>query len=430
MAWFKSDGSALPYKAMTYKGVYAYIPKSDAGDYAYNPVIVFSVNGNEFRQYPLSRSSTADMDTYYYGDITVPVVTGSDGRFRCRFWLEVYPPITSVPAQQTLDFTVKISDFVGSDGRFRCRFWLEVYPPITSVPAQQTLDFTVKISDFVKLDKPIYDSSTEQLLDKQNGLIQEQINQDNNFHDQDKNDATNAGSDMQGMATDLETVTEQLLDKQNGLIQEQINQDNNFHDQDKNDATNAGSDMQGMATDLETVKSKWEILWYPLIQEQINQDNNFHDQDKNDATNAGSDMQGMATDLETVKSKWEILWYPIEFTNRVMGAFQGSSSARYASAYADVSGYRYDEDSGLLEPIVLNTRSSAGLRANSGTMIHIPAYTLPVLDVQVWEGADYDLSSLKEQFPDAFNLLYVVVTVLEVMWFVSFLRDKYEEVFG
>lgn len=299
MAWFKSDGSALPYKAMTYKGVYAYIPNSDAGDYAYNPVIVFSVNGNEFRQYPISRTSTADMDTYYYGDITVPVVTGSDGRFRCRFWLEVYPPITSVPAQQTLDFTVKISDFV-------------------------------------KLDKPIYDSSTEQLLDKQNGLIQDQINQDNNFHEQDKNDATNAGSDM----------------------------------------------------------------------------------------------QGMATDLETVKSKWEILWYPIEFTNRVMGAFQGSSSARYASAYADVSGYRYDEDSGLLEPIVLNTRSSAVARANSGTMIHIPAYTLPVLDVQIWEGADYDLSTLKEQFPDAFNLLYVVVTVLEVMWFVSFLRDKYEEVFG
>lgn len=160
------------------------------------------------------------------------------------------------------------------------------------------------------------------------------------------------------------------------------------------------------------------------------QQQDYHDQDKNDATSAGSEMQGMAGELETVKSKWEILWYPIEFTNRVMGAFQGSSSARYASAYADVSGYRYNEDSGLLEPIVLNIRSSAVARANSGTMIHIPAYTLPVLDVQVWEGADYDLSTLKEQFPDAFNLLYVVVTVLEVMWFVSFLRDKYEEVFG
>lgn len=167
-----------------------------------------------------------------------------------------------------------------------------------------------------------------------------------------------------------------------------------------------------------------------LIQDQIDQDKNFHEQDKNDATNAGSDMQGMATDLETVKSKWEILWYPIEFTNRVMGAFQGSSSRQYQAVYSNVSGYQYNDDLGMLEPVYMDARSRAAPRANSGTVIHIPAYTMPVLNVQVWEGADYDLAELKNQFSDAFNLLYVVVTVLEVMWFVGFLRDKYEEVFG
>lgn len=160
------------------------------------------------------------------------------------------------------------------------------------------------------------------------------------------------------------------------------------------------------------------------------QQQDYHDQDKNDATNAGSEMQGMATDLETVKSKWEILWYPIEFTNRVMGAFQGSSSRQYQAVYSNVSGYQYNDDLGILEPVYMDARSRAAPRANSGTVIHIPAYTMPVLNVQVWEGADYDLAELKSQFSDAFNLLYVVVTVLEVMWFVGFLRDKYEEVFG
>lgn len=296
MAWNFSSGTKD--KSITFKDVTATVT-GDGYDWIDSPDIIFSVNGNEYVQRPISRTTSGDKtETYRYGDISVPVYLQSDGRFRVRFWLRNHNRVTSMVNTHTASVSVVINDFVFSS-------------------------------------RPIYNSSTDDLLDQQNDLIQNQIDQDKNFHEQDKTDASNAGSDM----------------------------------------------------------------------------------------------QGMATDLETVKSKWEILWYPIEFTNRVMGAFQGSSSARYASAYADVSGYRYDEDSGLLEPIALNARSS-GPRANSGTLIHIPAYTLPVLNVQVWEGADYDLSSLKAQFPDAFNLLYVVITVLEVMWFVGFLRNKYEEVFG
>nr|CDL65989.1 unnamed protein product [uncultured bacterium] len=297
MAWNFSSGTS--YKAITFKNVTASI-SGNAYDWIDNPSIVFSVNGNEIVQRPISRSTpSAGTEVFVYGDISVPVYLQSDGRFRVRFWLMNHNRINSMVDTQKATAIVTINDFVFSTS-------------------------------------PIYDGSTDNLLDQQNDLIKDQIQQDKNYHDQDKNDAISAGSDM----------------------------------------------------------------------------------------------QGMASDLETVKSKWEILWYPIEFTNKVMGAFQGSGSARYASAYADISGYYYNDVTGLLEPVMVNSRGAPSGRANSGTVIHIPAYTMPVLNVEVWAGADYDLSTLKEQFPVAFNLLYVVITVIEVLWFVGFLRDKYEEVFG
>lgn len=296
MAWNFSSGTK--YKSITFKDVTATVT-GDGYDWVDSPDIIFSVNGNEYIQRPISRTSGDKTETFRYGDISVPVYLQSDGRFRVRFWLRNHNHVTSMVNTHTASVSVVINDFVFSS-------------------------------------RPIYNSSTDDLLDQQNDLIQDQIDQDKNFHEQDKNDATNAGDQM----------------------------------------------------------------------------------------------QGMAGELETVKSKWEILWYPIEFTNRVMGAFQGSSSRQYQAAYSNVSGYQYNDDLGILEPVYMDARSRAAPRANSGTVIHIPAYTMPVLNVQVWEGADYDLAELKSQFSDAFNLLYVVVTVLEVMWFVGFLRDKYEEVFG
>lgn len=162
-----------------------------------------------------------------------------------------------------------------------------------------------------------------------------------------------------------------------------------------------------------------------LIQEQTQQQQQFHDQDQDDATSAGEAMSGVASDLENVKNKWEILWYPIEFTNKVMGAFQGTSTAAYSLEYGNVSGYTYNESSGLLEPVYAKTRSSSA----GGATITFPEYTMPVLNVKLWDSYSYDMSSLKDQFPVLFDALYVIISMLEVMWFVGFLRKKYHEVF-
>lgn len=169
-----------------------------------------------------------------------------------------------------------------------------------------------------------------------------------------------------------------------------------------------------------------------LLQDQLDQDKEFHDQDKNDATTAGNDVTGAATELDNLKSKWEILWYPIEFTNNIMAAFSGSDNSRYRSRYAGVVGYSYDDSSGFLVPVYSTSTMAEGDIPESpgGTVITFPSYTLPVLNVKLWDSYSYDLSQITEQYPVLFNAIYVIITILEVYWFVGFLRDKYEEVFG
>lgn len=169
-----------------------------------------------------------------------------------------------------------------------------------------------------------------------------------------------------------------------------------------------------------------------LLQDQLDQDKAYHDQDKNDATTAGNDVAGAATDLDNLKSKWEILWYPIEFTNNIMAAFSGSDNTRYRSRYAGVVGYSYDDSSGFLVPVYsISTLADGDIPASpGGTVITFPSYTLPVLNVKLWDSYSYDLSQITEQYPVLFNAIYVIITILEVYWFVGFLRDKYEEVFG
>lgn len=168
------------------------------------------------------------------------------------------------------------------------------------------------------------------------------------------------------------------------------------------------------------------------IQDQIDQNQQFRDEDRQDATTAGSDLTGAATDLNNIKSKWEILWYPIEFTNDIMAAFSGSDNSRYRSRYAGVVGYSYDDDSGFLVPVYsASTLADGDIPASpGGTVITFPSYTLPVLNVKLWDSYSYDLSQITEQYPVLFNAIYVIITILEVYWFVGFLRDKYEEVFG
>lgn len=162
------------------------------------------------------------------------------------------------------------------------------------------------------------------------------------------------------------------------------------------------------------------------LQNQISQDKEYHELDRSDATQAGQDMAGLGTQLETVKNKWAILWYPIEFTNSVFSAFQGSTSETYSRAYTGISRYTYDEKQGLLVPVYSKTREGP----SEGTLITFPSYTLPVIDLQIWDEYTFDLSTVKDDFPLVFDMLYVVVTILEAYWFVSFLKSKFDEVFG
>lgn len=163
---------------------------------------------------------------------------------------------------------------------------------------------------------------------------------------------------------------------------------------------------------------------------QIEQSQQFHDEERSSAEQAGSDMGGFATQLENLKGTWAILWYPIEFTNTVMGVFtDGTSGASYRSIYSNVSGYTYDDSSGLLKPVYKSPIATIdAVDVPSGTGLTFPSFS--IMGVKVWDSYTFDLAGLKDQFPVVFDSLYVIVSILEVLWFVGFLRSKYEEVFG
>lgn len=66
--------------------------------------------------------------------------------------------------------------------------------------------------------------------------------------------------------------------------------------------------------------------------------------------------------------------------------------------------------------------------ASAGTGITFPAFSL--MGFQIWDSYTYDLSQVKDQLPVVFDALYVIISILEMLWFVGYLRKKYEEVFG
>lgn len=170
----------------------------------------------------------------------------------------------------------------------------------------------------------------------------------------------------------------------------------------------------------------------PVVDGLDNVNNTIKDQfqqEQDQATQTGSDAEELVGQLDTVKNKWEILWYPITFTNRVLQVFVGGTQASsYKRVYGSVTGYRYDDTTGNLEPVIDASRAS--LARSTGTVISLPSYTLPILNVKLWDGYDYDVSQLKQQYSAIFDAIYVVITILELYWIVGFLRDKYEEVFG
>lgn len=159
------------------------------------------------------------------------------------------------------------------------------------------------------------------------------------------------------------------------------------------------------------------------IADQLEKD---REEDREDAGKVGSEAGSFVEQAMDLESKWAILWYPIKFTNSILDVFTGgSSSAVYTRAYGYISGYTYDEDSGMLQPVYSKVRVGS-----QGASITFPEFTLPYLDVKLWDSYEFDISSVKADFPVVFDAIYVVSSAIEVYAFVSFLRDKYEEVFG
>lgn len=162
-----------------------------------------------------------------------------------------------------------------------------------------------------------------------------------------------------------------------------------------------------------------------LLQDSIDQQQSFRDEDQSDAEQAGSDMTGFASQLDNLKNTWKILWYPIEFTNRFVEVFTGGTQAvAYQDEYTYVTGYRYNDETGFLEPI----QSMSVQPRSAGTGITFPSFEL--MGYTIWDSYTYDLSQVKEQVPEVFDAIYVIVSILEMLWFVGFLRSKYNEVFG
>lgn len=168
------------------------------------------------------------------------------------------------------------------------------------------------------------------------------------------------------------------------------------------------------------------------LNELVDQNENFRNEDRSNAEQAGSDASSFVNEMQSLESKWEILWLPIKFTSQVISVFSGgTSSANYVRAYGNVQGYTYDESSGFLVPVYGSPiQTYADIDVPGGASITFPAYTLPVLDLQIWDAYTFDLTTIKNDFPLLFNALYVVISILEVYWFIAFCRDKYQEVFG
>lgn len=157
----------------------------------------------------------------------------------------------------------------------------------------------------------------------------------------------------------------------------------------------------------------------------------YHDEEINGANDMDNQFKGFVNNAESdIKSKWKILWYPIEFTQSLLTVFGGGTQTQaYADKYMFVEGYEYNETTGCLDPII-NYSRAINPREGTGAKITFPSYTLPVLNVKLWDSYTFDISSVKEDFPLLFNSLYIAIGILEIYWFVGFLRNKYDDVFG
>lgn len=200
-----------------------------------------------------------------------------------------------------------------------------------------------------------------------------------------------------------------------------------FTDVINNSNNNTNKITQGITNQTNTIVNNNN----QNTQKILDQTEQFRNEDIGEANKVGK----IATDFinntqQEVKSKWEILWYPIEFTRQVLTVFTGGTTTRsYANKYNGVAGYMYSEKTGGLVPLIDLQNARFG-PSSGGTTITFPAYTLPVLNVKLWDSYNFDFAQIKQDFPVLFNALYLFSGIAELYMFIAFLRSKYLEIFG
>lgn len=175
-----------------------------------------------------------------------------------------------------------------------------------------------------------------------------------------------------------------------------------------------------------------------LVDASVNKITSTLEQDKQDninaATEKGNELTGMATQIKnTAETSWDALSFPIDFTNQVFQVFSGgTSSAAYTRAYGDVLGYRYNSDTGGLEPIYRRYRDGTP-RVTGGTTITFPAFSLPVPGVgtlQLWDSYEFDLSVISGYLPALFDALHLIIGILLIYWVIGYLIDLGHDIIG
>ena len=163
----------------------------------------------------------------------------------------------------------------------------------------------------------------------------------------------------------------------------------------------------------------------------LDQNSQFRQEDRQEAQSVGTIAQDFLTqNTAKVRSNFNILWEPIAFTQRVISVFSGGTkSSLYARRYDGVVGFVYNEQTGCLDPVIDTGPRARYGKASSGTTITFPAYTLPVLNLKLWDSYTFDVATVKSAFPVLFNAIYVFSGVLCLYWFLGFLSDKFQEVF-
>lgn len=148
----------------------------------------------------------------------------------------------------------------------------------------------------------------------------------------------------------------------------------------------------------------------------------------------GHEIMGMATQaVGEVRTKWDALLVPLDFTRQIFEVFSGGTqSAAYTESYADVLGYKYNTDTGGLEPIRRRYKQDVP-KAVSGTVITFPSFSLNVPSVgtlKLWDEYSFDIATIKQGFPIIFDAIYLVSGVLMIYWVIAHLISLLEDLIG